>query len=461
MASNKNKQMSRYARLSYVWVHLLLLPGLALGLTIRHFINAMLLLLVIWSIGYCLLRLLQRFVLHGNDPIFTNLGWPKLVYCIFLAFAAYALYSFTLFLLSDDPDVQNKYEMYFILMIPLYVFFLHVRVHLAYICHALIFSSLAVGIHAAYQVFYLHYGRAFGAHYPIGFGDLALVLAILALLILPHYSRLWQKLLCILASMSAYMACFLSGSRGAWIAIPVLLLLIIWIYRRELRFSNPAWVQYKDAIWRKNMRYFWLPLLLLLVIGISIGISQKERISQRWLEVHHELELYKQNQIKPESVILRLEMWRISWHIFKEHPWFGAGYHSFQQKTHEFYQEQHAVMATMPDVTQRTILRFGNSHNQYMNDLSTKGLIGLLLLLSIFILPCFWFYRHTSNQNQRVRTVAYCGITVILAFTVFGLTETVFHRNFLIIYYLLFVTLCMALLQKFSSATKEMHMKPI
>ena len=99
--------MSRYARLSYVWVHLLLLPGLALGLTIRHFINAMLLLLVIWSIGYCLLRLLQRFVLHGNDPIFTNLGWPKLVYCIFLAFAAYALYSFTLFLLSDDPDVQN------------------------------------------------------------------------------------------------------------------------------------------------------------------------------------------------------------------------------------------------------------------------------------------------------------------------------------------------------------------
>ena len=425
-------------------VNFFLLVALGLGLSIRHLVNGALLFLVLTALVYCVVVFIRRYF-RPDQAITADFAAPRFVYYIFTAFILYSVYSFVLYWLAE-PGVKDRYENFFFFVIPLYFLLVKTKLQVRYLCYALSFSGLAVGLDALYQVFYLGYARAVGTHYAIGFGDMSLLLASFNLLLLLYYPRLWQKLLAVAASLLACTACFLSATRGAWLAMPVLFIFIIWVYWRETRYRSQQNIA-------SHFRFKWI-LLLAVVVLSALVFSQQERISQRWHETTKEIQLYQQGDIQGKSVILRLEMWQVAWHMFTEHPLFGAGYGSFNKEIHRLYEEK---IFNAPEATQEFLFTFNNAHNQYLEELANKGITGLMLLLSVLFLPLIWFVRHLSAVHINSRIVAYFGVVSVLGFIIFAVTESVFHRSFLISYYLLLVQLFMALLHL---SIKSIAIKP-
>ena len=75
----------------------------------------------------------------------------------------------------------------------------------------------------------------------------------------------------------------------------------------------------------------------------------------------------------------------------------------------------------------------GNLHNDYINTLVDKGIIGLALRLSFLMFIFFVFFRLRQQHNQ----LAFMGMVFILAHMIFSLTESPFIRdNHTAIFYL-------------------------
>ena len=87
---------------------------------------------------------------------------------------------------------------------------------------------------------------------------------------------------------------------------------------------------------------------------------------------------YKQGNFAT-SVGLRLEFYHNSFKLFKEHPWIGTG-------TGSFAQDYLAVAENKQFATQ-------NPHNEYLNIAVQFGLLGMVILLSLFIVHAWASFR--------------------------------------------------------------------
>ena len=79
------------------------------------------------------------------------------------------------------------------------------------------------------------------------------------------------------------------------------------------------------------------------------------------------------------SVGLRLQYFVSSWSIVQDHFWLGVGSLNFKPL---FWEVNHAMGATNP------VIFAPNPHNEYLYMWCTKGLVGLLLYLGIFVQAC-------------------------------------------------------------------------
>jgi O-antigen ligase len=87
------------------------------------------------------------------------------------------------------------------------------------------------------------------------------------------------------------------------------------------------------------------------------------------------------------SVGLRLQYFVSSWAIVQDHLWFGVGSLNFKPL---FWEVNHAMGATNP------VIFAPNPHNEYLYMWCTKGLVGLLLYLGIFVQAC----RIAASRSQ-------------------------------------------------------------
>ena len=92
------------------------------------------------------------------------------------------------------------------------------------------------------------------------------------------------------------------------------------------------------------------------------------------------------------SVGLRLQYFVSSWQIVQDHFWLGVGSLNFKPL---FWEVNHAMGATNP------VMFAPNPHNEYLYMWATKGLVGLLLYLGIFVQACrMAARRHESWQRH-------------------------------------------------------------
>ena len=243
-------------------------------------------------------------------------------------------------------------------------------------------------------------------------GDISMSLGIFSLIIaLYAYQKREVKLtvLSVIGGLCGIVGSLLSTARGGWIALPLLLIIILWIYRHSLS------------------KRFFLTFFGIIAVA-SVGISQmpNNRIIERIDVARKDIQLYLDNNDGNTSLGARFEMWKSAIAMAKEKPLFGWG---IQGATEKRKQETKEKVAT------GNIGQFTHAHNQYLDDLSKRGIVGLLALLAVLFIPLRAFMKKLNTTNDEVKLIATLGVVHILSVMIYGLSQGFLVHNSGTIFY--------------------------
>jgi O-antigen ligase len=275
-------------------------------------------------------------------------------------------------------------------------------------------GAILAGCNALYDVFYLNMDRAGGRFtIVIEFGDISLLLTSFVIL---TYQKLKQKipqLLIIISILLGLTAVILSQSRGAWIFVPFLSVIVISHYRR---------------IWFTFSKKQWAIITILLACILTAGTySAGELISQRIKQAEHNITLYQKGK-SSTSIGLRFEMWKGAIQTIKNNPLLGGG-------------EQGMITGKQQLVDQKKIklssakVKWLSAHNQYLDTWGKYGFFAFLALLAIFLIPLSFFITQRNKGNADTRCASYSGIALCTGYLVFAITESIFTINSTVMFY--------------------------
>jgi len=255
---------------------------------------------------------------------------------------------------------------------------------------------------------------AVGGYHHITFGDMAMLGAMFmtTVLVMMKTSRLMKIVLAISIVCLLYSS-LLSTARGAWLAMPFCLSLLLAIGVRH---------------GKVRMRTM---LIVLLVLGVGVAVSPARHIIASGVHTASDnIETFQSGEKQKTSVGSRLGMWHIAINVWKKHPLIGTGPGDFDLE----------MQATQDRGEYTQLFVQSSAHNIFFQALATTGTIGFVMLcLALFMLPFWLFYR--ANKGG-ANVVAVSGMVTITAFAVFGLTESWMLRSPVIaVYVVYFVTL--------------------
>lgn len=196
---------------------------------------------------------------------------------------------------------------------------------------------------------------------PIARGNMGMLVGVMALVAFFGLKEVEWKVIALLGFISGVLLSFFSGSRGGWLTIVlVIFTLLIVFFRFDRRLFWLATAVFLSAV--VLMTFFWSSLPLQPRIDAAIN----------------DIVLYFDGNPRT-SVGYRFEMWKAAWLGFLERPLWGWGFGSFDS-VYTYYSEQGVVASGV---------LFGHPHNDYMLFLVEKGVIGFVVVLSVFLYPFF------------------------------------------------------------------------
>ncbi|WP_311957694.1 O-antigen ligase family protein [Halomonas garicola] len=267
-------------------------------------------------------------------------------------------------------------------------------------------GALGAGAIALYERLVLGQARAANGMNAIPFGNLALLLGALSLM-----GALWclgrglsgrrgLLALSLLGAAAGLTGSLLSGTRGGWIAAPLLLLLVY----RAARGLVPTGL-------RRGITAGIVAILLGVVLLPQSGVVA--RVDQ----AVSNLQQYWQGESRGTSVGLRLEMWRAGATLFPERPLTGWG-----EGHLEAARDRLVAKGEFPP----GISRYDQLHSDMIDTAARRGLLGLGTLLVLYGVPLWLFWRRAkgSHRDPALSALATAGMMVPIAFIDFGLTQS-------------------------------------
>jgi O-antigen ligase len=263
----------------------------------------------------------------------------------------------------------------------------------------------AVGACAAagfviWQAWVLGIVRPGGLLNPITFGDLALCLALLALVGAMDAGGVdgvhggepvAGRCIAGLGVLAGVSASLLTGSRGGWVVVPVVVgLLALAVPQTGVR----------DRV--------------------AVGLA--------------DLRLVRAGAPAYTSLGVRLELWRAGLRLAGEHPWTGSDTPAYKARMRTWIAAGtlRPVVLAPPEPP--------HMHNDMLQALVTRGLPGLLAWLATLLAP-LWFFR--ARLRGASSAAALAGMLLVVAYAGFGLSEVIFWSMKASVFYALTVSLLM------------------
>jgi hypothetical protein len=111
----------------------------------------------------------------------------------------------------------------------------------------------------------------------------------------------------------------------------------------------------------------------------------------------------------------RLQMWGVAWDMFKTAPVTGIGTAAYMDRAQRMVDEGEA-----PPVT----ALYDHPHNDFLDALATRGVVGLLALVALLGAPGWLFARGLDSPDPVRLGASLAGLLVSVGFAIFGLSET-------------------------------------
>lgn len=270
----------------------------------------------------------------------------------------------------------------------------------------------------------------------IHYGDIALILGALSILSLNWWRKdgLPVRIIKIAGLIAGLAASVLTGSRGGWIAVPVVAVLILYVRGRG-----------KSRRWK-----VLLPLAIVTMLAGIFGFSPAAR--DRVSDISSNLALYEHGQ-RDTSLGIRLQLYEAAVQIVTSHPVLGLGAHGFHDSMQSFADA--GVLTPLAAQLGR-----GETHNQFFAYLTDYGIVGGLALLSIYMVPGVIFWKRLNAPTGPASRAALMGLTFVVSFWIFGLTVEMFDLKVTVSFYATIVAILTALATYDYKASRAVRTPP-
>ena len=203
----------------------------------------------------------------------------------------------------------------------------------------------------------------------------------------------------------------LHGSRGTWLGIPLVLLILASFYFRS-----------------QTKKIALLILLFISFIGINLIIPNSP-VLNRVDDFQQDKNLIE-NQSFQNSTGTRLLLWQNSIELFKEKPLLGVSIYEIELNNCRLFEEKKIPQC------------FQHQHSIYFQELAANGLIGLLGLLMTLLIPLIYFVKNIFTENNEIKMLSISGSLFVMYYAISGLTEYyLFFLNTTYIYFLIVATI--------------------
>lgn len=272
------------------------------------------------------------------------------------------------------------------------------------------FGALIV---AAYEYFVIGHYRIDGFYFSVNFGYVSVALAMTCFCGAFYFSgQRARSVLSIAACVAALAAMIMTGSRGAWIAVPLVALYVL--------------VSLRSRVGHKGI------VLGLVTMSLACGLvySQVELVRDRVDTALAELTTFSTtaSDLHLSSTGTRRVLWDVSLRIVEESPLRGLNY---VERTRFF--DDLVERGEVPEVRlSGNHKRHGHAHSDLLEAGASRGIPGIVATLLIYGVPIIYFYRR-RHQDGVVSTT---GGAFVFAFMCFGLSEAPLLDNLISIYFL-------------------------
>lgn len=331
------------------------------------------------SIYYCLLlyALLSSITIAGTniaislaavlaiiryykEPIKVNFdkGLKKAIIFFFAASVLSAIFAYY------PLTALNKTANYLYRMLPLFlaIAFVKDKQQLYEIFAIMVLSIAIADVVAIWQGLHGNYrAEGFSANAMIMAGYLLQMIPFILVICMEGkflYDR--YRLIYFIVFILSCIALIYNGTRGAWVAVGVVLLLGV-------------------VECMKAKRKVLISLLVLLCIGANV-LMQIPIINVR---------VQSMIQLNEPSLVERIALWKSAWKMFEDYPVTGIGTGNFDMLYNEKYKLPEAKAVV------------GNAHNNFLHALAETGVVGFIAFVYLFAYILYQSYEKMKIANKR------------------------------------------------------------
>lgn len=348
--------------------------------------------------GLVLRRRAGDWSMHGLGPLLL----PLLVYSTVLAVSHLTLGGF-----------ESTLKAFVVICLFLYLAGPRLRLPITLRFLPLV-AAFQLVVLTAYQHHVTGLYRAPGFTNELFLGMFAFVIALLNLYLADTSRQRAIHHLHLLGALLAMYAVTLTQSRGVLIAIVPVALIYLWYGLRTAQMA----------------RAFSARLLIIICMVATMFLTPQ--VLQRFEEGIGNLRGDTSASVdslayQHSSVGFRLLMWRFSLESFKASPVWGLGRQGFEERRRGFVESGRVLQS------RQALFLATHAHNQYLQELVMRGLIGLGALLWLWL-------GHLQAGRRLTRQSPWAGyaiLSLVSAFMTFGLTEVALKHDEKIYTYLM------------------------
>jgi len=367
--------------------------------------------------GGALLLLAGLWLLAKKEiPIFERAD--RVMLATLLAYALVTI-AMTLWLGNKHSDIDRASRA--LMVMPVLLLLLRVPVRLALLWAGVILGAILACALAWWQTEIQGVRRPMGFQDVIGFSNVALVFAAFCAAGLRwiktqrRYTTAWRIALSLGMLCSLY-AAMISGSRGSWVAFPV----IVAVFAIAL-------------LSRRNLRYAVLCVIALGCVIVVLFNTPDSALRTRYQDGLRDITQYQQNKTDT-SIGARFELWRAAIINLQQRPVWGWNVADYRHALENLVQQGRVT---------KPVLRYpDNVHNNYLDAWVFLGLPGLLGVLLLYGVPLWHFGRYLRDNKPAVQAIALCGATLSTSYWCFSLTQVVLGHHSTTLFYLMSLVIC-------------------
>lgn len=318
----------------------------------------------------------------------------------FWLMAAFGLYSALMIWWHGDPHKGLAGYLSYLLVAPIAWVVLVLRPAPGLWFMGMATGAIMTGAWALWQKLGLGVERATGYIYVIQFGNIGLMLGVMSLLGLLYYRahprNMARDAWLLTGALAGAMVSVLSGTRGGWVGVPLLL-----------------WVLWRAFAPFLSVRARTMAVSLLLLGALAVLALPQTGVSQRIAQAHAEVQRHLAGESPGPSLGQRLQLWPLAGELIAQKPWLGWGQGGYDR-------ERDRRMADGRLDLQKP---FGHVHNDFLDVSVKRGLPAGLLLLGVLLMPLLVFRQGSGAGDPAVRALATAGVTLSVLALDFGLSD--------------------------------------